>query len=317
MILVTGAAGFIGSSLVDKLLLNNNEVIGIDNFSNNYDKNIKLKNIEKAKTNKLYTFKNNDIRDFTQLEATFAKYKIDLIVHLAARPGVRASFENPNEYYETNVVGTGNILECAKKYKVKNVIMASSSSVYGDDNFSNVSEDKITNKQISIYACTKKMNEIVAYNYYKNFNISIVLLRFFTVYGPRQRPDLAISLFSKNINENKKINIHGDGSTFRDYTYITDTVSGIVKSIDYIKTHDLVYEIFNIGSGNKITLNDMIDNLERELEKKAIRNYVEIPKGDVKATLSNCNKAIKFLGFKSEIDFNKGIELFAKYMSKK
>lgn len=310
-ILVTGGFGFIGSHLVNNLL-NKYNIVVIDNFRI-YDsvKGYNIKEIvEKEHFGKLITY-NYDIRNLYELNKIFAKHKFKAVIHLAALAGVRKSFEQPLQYIETNVQGTTNILECMRQYGCKKIIFASSSSVYGNCKENKFSEDIENLKPISIYATTKLIGEELCRSYSENFNIKTVALRFFTVYGPRQRPDLAISKFSKLILNNKPIEMYGDGTSSRDYTYIDDIIYGIEKAIDYNKTK---FEIINLGSGNPILLTDMIQTLEKYLEKKAIIIKKPLPKGDVDRTYCDYSKAKKLLKYTPKTSFENGIMEYVKWI---
>jgi len=312
-ILVTGAAGFIGSSLVDKLLLNNYKVIGIDNFSNNYSKQLKQQNIKEALLNSNYTFYTSDIENIKELDKIFSENKIDKIVHLAAKAGVRQSIEQPIDYIKTNIIGTVNILEMMKKYNIKHMSMASSSSVYGNCKANKFSENLNTREPISPYAATKATDEQICYTYHYLYDLNIYMLRFFTVYGPRQRPALVINIFADNIINNKPIDVYGDGSSERDYTYIDDITDGIISSLTYNKTG---YEIFNLGSDNPIKLNDMIMLLEKNIGKKAKINKLPMPLGDIYKTNADISKAKQLLQYTPKTSFEEGIKKFITWKNK-
>lgn len=312
-VLVTGAAGFIGSSLVDKLLSKNYNVIGLDNFNNNYDPNIKINNIQQAMFNKNYKLYIADIENKHDLDKIFSENKIDKIAHLAARAGVRASIEDAVSYMQTNIIGTVNILEMMKEYNIKHMSMASSSSVYGACIANKFSEDLNLKEPISPYAATKLADELICYTYHSLYNINIYMLRFFTVYGPRQRPELAINKFINQMLMNKPIDVYGDGSSMRDYTYIDDIIDGIIATLKYNKTK---YEIFNLGSGNPISLNDMIKVLEESLNMKAIINRLPMQPGDVNKTFADISKAKKLLGYTPKTIFKDGIQKFINWKNK-
>lgn len=314
---ITGGAGFIGSSLVEQLLKNNNKVVTIDNFCDFYDPSIKEKNVETALSNKNYKLYRGDIRDFDLLNQIFQENKIDEIIHLAAMAGVRPSIENPILYQEVNVIGTQNILEIAKKYQVKKMVMASSSSVYGNCTQVPFKEDLIVDFAISPYAASKKSNEVMAHVYHKLYDINIVMLRFFTVFGPRQRPDLAINKFTRLMLEGKEIPMFGDGSTSRDYTYIDDIVDGIMKASFYVEKNDNVYEIINIGNSNPVSLKEMIEILGKALNVvPKIKQYPMQP-GDVDRTFADISKAKKILGYEPKVSFEEGIYRFVEWYKNK
>lgn len=308
--LITGGAGFIGSTLTEKLLIEGNKVVVIDNFNNYYDPKLKQKNIESFLDNNNYTLYKVDIRNRSEVAKVFDSHKIDVVVHLAAMAGVRPSIEDPILYQEVNGVGTQNILEESKLHKVKNLVLASSSSVYGNCMEVPFKEDMIVDFAISPYAATKKANEVMAHVYHNLNGMSIICLRFFTVYGPRQRPDLAINKFVRLMLEGSSIPMYGNGVTSRDYTYIDDIVSGICKSCDYVMEHDNVYEIINLGSNHPISLKDMIEIIGRELKIKPNIEQLPMQQGDVDRTYADISKAEKLLGYKPKVAFEDGIKVF-------
>ena len=258
---ITGGAGFIGSNLAKRLLARENKIITIDNFCNFYNPLIKENNIKELTKNENFKIYRNDIRDRQAIKKIFDENKIDVVIHLAAMAGVRPSLENPILYQEVNCMGTQNILEEMKEHNIKKLIMASSSSVYGNCKNTPFKEDMIVDYAISPYAATKKANEVMAHVYHKIYSMDILILRFFTVYGPNQRPDLAINKFTRLILENKKIPMYGDGTTSRDYTYIDDIINGIEKSCEYVMKNKNVYEILNLGNSSPISLKEMIDTI--------------------------------------------------------
>ena len=305
-ILITGGAGFIGSTLADRLI-SNNKIIVIDNFNDYYDISIKENNVKNNLSNKNYTLYRADICDREIVREIFEQNKIDIVVHIAARAGVRPSLENPLEYVRSNIEGTINILENMKNYNCKKIIFASSSSVYGNCTAEKFSEDLKVTEPISPYAATKSACEQFLYTYSKLYDIQAICLRFFTVYGPRQRPDLAIRKFIELIEQDKPIPVYGDGTTMRDYTYIDDIVDGIVKAINYNQTK---YEIVNLGGGSPVTLNQMIETIENVLGKKAIINRLPMQPGDVNRTVCNISKANRILGYSPKTSFAEGIHKF-------
>ena len=330
--LVTGAAGFIGSHLVTKLLLEGNKVINVDNFNNYYDVNTKISNvlesvgIEKDDNLKLDNLKekiqentNNyileivDIRDINEMTRIFEENKIDVVVHLAAMAGVRPSIQDPLLYEEVNVRGTMNILELMKKNNIKKFVCASSSSVYGNNEKVPFSEEDNVDRAISPYAATKKTCEIIAHTYFYLYNINTIMLRFFTVYGPRQRPDLAIHKFTKMISAGEKIPFYGDGTTQRDYTYIEDIIDGVTKSIKYVEENENVYEIINLGESETISLKRMVETIEKELKIKAILDIQPMQDGDVNRTYADISKAKEILKYKPETKFDDGIKKFVNW----
>lgn len=310
---ITGGAGFIGSTLTQKLLESGNRVITIDNFNAYYDPKIKEKNIEDFIKNPNYKMIEGDIRNQEDIRTIFDTYQIDVIIHLAAMAGVRPSIENPILYQEVNGVGTQNVLEEAHLHNIKNLVMASSSSVYGNCKEVPFKEDMIVDYAISPYAATKKANEVMAHVYHKLYNMNILMLRFFTVYGPKQRPDLAINKFTKLMLENKEIPMFGDGSTSRDYTYIDDIVDGIVKSCAYVMENSNVYEIINIGSNNPISLKEMIEVIGKELHIEPKIKELPMQPGDVDRTYADITKAKNLIGYAPSISFEEGIKRFIKW----
>ncbi len=308
--LITGGAGFIGSSLADKLLENNCKVLVIDNFCNFYDPKIKEENIKEALLKPNYKLYRGDIRDLELLDKIFSENEIDAVIHLAAMAGVRPSIEDPILYQEVNCMGTQNLLETMKRYNVLNLVMASSSSVYGNNKTVPFKETDIVDFAISPYAATKKANEVMTHVYHKLFNFNVIMLRFFTVYGPRQRPDLAINKFTQLMLNNEKIPMFGDGSTSRDYTYIADIVFGIEKSIQYTEENKNVYEIINLGNSSPITLLSMINIIGRVVGINPQIEKLPMQPGDVERTYADISKAKKLLGYNPKTSFEKGIENF-------
>lgn len=337
--LVTGGSGFIGSHLVEKLLKEGHSVINIDNFDNFYDYQIKIKNtlesianfsdytftdketdiknlISLSKSNN-YTLYYQDIRDKNGLEEIFKNHKIDLIIHLAALAGVRPSIERPLEYEEVNVRGTMNLWELCKEFNIKKFICASSSSVYGNNEKIPFAETDNVDNPISPYAATKKCGEILGHVYHQLYNIDMIQLRFFTVYGPRQRPDLAIHKFTKLISEDKEIPFYGDGNTARDYTYVDDIIDGITKSISYLETHSKIYEIINLGESQVINLNEMLSTIEQALGKTANKKILPMQPGDVQKTNADIGKAKTLIDYKPTTDFQNGIKKFVEWFLRK
>lgn len=312
--LITGGAGFIGSNLVEKLLKNDNKVIVIDNFCDFYDPKIKENNIKDFINNTNFKLYRSDIRDKNVFSKIFKENKIDTVVHLAAMAGVRASIENPCVYQEVNCIGTQNLLEEMKLHNVKNLVMSSSSSVYGNCKESPFREDMSVDYAISPYAATKKANEVMTHVYHKLFDFNVLMLRFFTVYGPKQRPDLAIGKFTRLMMENKDIPVYGDGNTARDYTYIDDIVDGIIKSIKYIEENKNVYEIINLGNSTPIKLNQMIEVISKYLNVNPKIKYLPMQLGDVNITYADISKANRLIGYKPKITFEEGIKKYINWV---
>lgn len=314
--LITGGAGFIGSHLADELLEEGNKVVVIDNFNNFYNPQIKENNIKHNLSNQNYKLERIDIRDAKEVDRVFAENKIDNIMHLAAMAGVRLSIEDPVLYQEVNCLGSQNILEAMKKHGVKNIVFASSSSVYGNTKTVPFKETDIVDYAISPYAATKKANEVMNHVYHKLFGFNVIMLRFFTVYGERQRPDLAINKFTRMILEDKPIPVFGDGSTSRDYTYVKDIIDGITKSLTYVEEHENVYEILNLGESEPITLKEMIETIEKAVGKKAKIDRKPMQPGDVDRTYADITKAKQLIGYAPKTSFRQGIQNFVDWYKK-
>ena len=333
---ITGGAGFIGSTVAEKLLEQGNKVIVVDNFNDFYDYNRKIRNILEAtgnyeKVNEIlensskdekienlkrivnsenFVLEYTDIRDMEKMDKIFSEYKIDLAFNPAAMAGVRPSLLDPLLYEEVNIKGYMNLLELCKKYGIKKFIQASSSSVYGNNKNVPFKETDIVDFAISPYAATKKSGEVLGHVYHKLYDIDMIQLRFFTVYGPKQRPDLAIHKFTKMILEEKSIPFYGDGNTKRDYTYIDDIVDGILKSIDYLFKNKNVYEIFNLGESHVVSLKEMVETIEKVLGKKAVLDKQPMQPGDVEKTYADISKAKEILGYNPKTNFEDGIKKF-------
>ncbi|MDO8669431.1 MAG: GDP-mannose 4,6-dehydratase [Candidatus Buchananbacteria bacterium] len=305
-ILLTGIAGFIGSNTAQKLLARGEEIIGIDNFNDYYDPTLKERRISQflgGHDFKLYRF---DIANSHDLAQVFAENKIDKICHLAAQAGVRYSFSNPDIYLQSNIIGTNNLLELAHKYGVKDFVFASSSSVYGGNKKVPFSETDNVDHPISLYAATKKSNELQAYVYHHLYGLNCFGLRFFTVYGPWGRPDMAYYKFTDSILNDRPIDVFNGGQHKRDFTYIDDMVAGIISALDNCKG----YEIFNLGHSQPVALEYLISIIEDKLNKKAIKNYLPLQAGDVPETYADITKAKKFLGYNPQISIEEGLDKF-------
>lgn len=311
--LVTGGAGFIGSSLTERLLNEGNRVIGIDNFCDFYDPKIKEKNVKDFLSNPNYTLYRIDIRSKEDIVKIFDENKIDVVVHLAAMAGVRPSIENPVLYQEVNCTGTQNILESMKANNVLNLVMASSSSVYGNCKEVPFNENMVVDFAISPYAATKKANEVMTHVYHKLFNMNVIMLRFFTVYGPKQRPDLAINKFTRLMLDNMEIPMFGDGTTSRDYTYITDIVDGIIRSCNYVENNNEVYEILNLGNSSPVSLKEMIDTIGRAVGVNPVIKQLPMQAGDVERTFADVSKAKELIGYEPKVSFEQGINNFVNW----
>ena len=315
--LVTGGAGFIGSSLADFLLKKDYKVVVIDNFCNFYDPSIKRNNVKDNLDNPNYKLYEIDLRCKSDVEKVFRENKIDVVIHLAAMAGVRPSIENPILYQEVNCIGTQNLLEVMKEYGVKNLVMASSSSVYGNNKKVPFKETDLVDYAISPYAATKKSNEVMTHVYHKLFNMNVIMLRFFTVYGPRQRPDLAINKFTRLMLNDEEVTMFGDGTTSRDYTYIDDIVSGIYSSINYVLNNKDVYEIVNLGNSSPVSLKEMINTIAEVLDKEPKIKEMPMQQGDVNITYADISKAKEMLNYDPKTPFKEGIEKFVKWYKEK
>ncbi|MDR1694635.1 MAG: GDP-mannose 4,6-dehydratase [Lactobacillaceae bacterium] len=310
-ILITGGAGFIGSTLVDKLLEQNlGKIVVVDSFTDFYGSSIKKENINVNYNNPDYKIYTADIENKENLRSVFAENSIDCVIHLAARAGVRPSIDNPELYFKTNVLGTLNVLELMKEFNIKRLIFASSSSVYGNSKADLFSEDLNLREPISPYAASKLSCEQLCYTYSKLYDIKTVCFRFFTVYGPRQRPDLAISKFVDLITQGKSIPVYGDGTTMRDYTFIDDIVSGVISAINYNGTD---YEIINLAGGRAVMLNELIQVVETCLGKKAIIERLPMQSGDVDKTIADISKARRLLGYSPKVSFKEGVGRFIEW----
>ena len=307
--LVTGGAGFIGSHLIERLVSENYKVLCLDNFNDYYNPAIKWRNIEAVPQYANFQLIQGDILDEDLLKKIFQSNHFDGIVHLAARAGVRPSILQPRLYQEVNIRGTLNLLEMAKQHKIAKFIMASSSSVYGNNKKVPFSEKDPVDNPISPYAATKKAAELIGYTYSALYNISVSCLRFFTVYGPRQRPDMAIHKFTKLIANGTEIPIYGDGSARRDFTFIDDIIHGIVNSIERCSG----YNIYNLGESRVVPLMELISLIEQQLGKKAKIKYLPLQPGDVAITYADISKARNELDYQPQVDINEGIRLFVKW----
>lgn len=310
-ILITGGAGFIGSNLVDVLLREDNwEITVVDDFNDFYSPSVKRANVAGHLSDPNYKLVEADIRDAEALERIFDENQFQYIVHLAARAGVRPSLSEPALYYQTNVNGTLNLLELAKKHNVKQFVFGSSSSVYGINSKVPFSEEDPIFQPISPYASTKAAGELMCHTYSHLYDIRTVCLRFFTVYGARQRPDLAIHKFSKLIWEGKPIQMFGDGTSRRDYTYIDDIIQGVRSSIDYDRS---IHEVFNLGESDTVELVQLIELLENSLGKKAIIDRHPMQPGDVPITFADISKARKLLDYDPKTKIEDGIPKFVEW----
>ena len=315
MILITGIAGFIGSATAKRLIKDGHNILGIDNFNDYYDPSIK-----RARAKKLINLgaKIIDIDLSQDYETMLMKYKIESIIHIAASAGVRPSIDRPLSFIENNIIVTTKLLEFAKNNNIKNIVFASSSSVYGNilKNIKDgpLAEDDVKKGIYSPYAATKMSNEFFNHTYSNVYGLSIASLRYFTVYGPDQRPDLAIIKFIKAILKNENIDKYGDGESFRDYTFIDDVVEANIKALNWTIKNPGKSEIFNICSNNAITLNDLIKTIEKETNRKFKINQLEDQLGDVKGTYGNNDKANKILGWYPKQNINDGLRETIKWV---
>ncbi len=309
-IIVTGGAGFIGSHVVEYLLKNNYHVTVVDNYDSFYPKETKQKNLSAVFNHPNFIFHELDIVDAKAIDMLLTE-TYHAIIHLAAKAGVRPSIENPIAYQQTNVTGTQNLLEFARKKSIQQFVYASSSSVYGiNRNIPWVESDGLLNP-ISPYASTKISGELLGHVYSHLYDIRFIGLRFFTVFGPRQRPDLAIHAFCKKILNNETIPFFGDGNTQRDYTYVDDIVKGIIGALNYDKTN---YEIINLGNSHAVSLAELVNTLETVLEKKAIINKLPEQPGDVPITFSNISKAKDLLNYTPTTSLKDGVIRFKEWL---
>jgi UDP-glucuronate 4-epimerase len=309
--IVTGAAGFIGSHLCERLLKNGWFVGGVDNFDNFYDPQVKRSNIKDCLRNKQFKLVEADIRDSEAMNKVVGE-STDVIVHLAARAGVRPSIAQPALYADVNINGTVTLLEAAKKTNIKKFVFASSSSVYGNSKKVPFSEDDNVDFPISPYAATKKAGELICHTYHHLTGIAVTCLRFFTVYGPRQRPDLAIHKFARLIEDGKSIPVYGDGSMLRDFTYIDDIIDGTVGAIDKCEG----YNIYNLGESRPVTVNALIGEIEKALGKKAVIERLPIQPGDVERTYADITKARRDLGYNPNTEISEGLKRFVEWLKR-
>jgi UDP-glucuronate 4-epimerase len=307
-ILVTGGAGFIGSHLVEKLLAANHDVVILDDFNDFYDPQIKQMNI--ASFAKDVTVCHVDLRENDSVRTVFGREKVDAVVHLAARAGVRPSIQFPRLYYDTNVLGTLHLLEAARVTGVQQFIFASSSSVYGASKTVPFSEDQHLTQTISPYGATKIGGEFLCSTYSHLYQMRVVALRYFTVYGPRQRPDLAIRQFTRRIYAGQPIDQFGDGSTRRDYTYIDDIIQGTMAALNY---DGPLYDMFNLGESQTIQLKELISTIENVLGKRAKINELPEQPGDMPRTYADISKARKLLGYNPATKLSEGLPKFVEW----
>jgi UDP-glucuronate 4-epimerase len=312
-ILVTGGVGFIGSHLCESLRNSGAEVAAYDNFDSYYSRELKERNASPLISAGVRIME-GDIRDEALLKRSIYSFAPDVVVHLAARAGVRPSLEDPKLYVDVNVYGTIKLLEIAREAGIRKIVFASSSSVYGESQADKFRESDSTDHPLSPYGATKKAGELLCYTYHHLFEMSIACLRFFTVYGPRQRPDLAIRKFVRLALDDKELPVFGDGKSSRDYTHIRDILTGIEGAIRWCDAETPRYDIFNLGSSHPVVLNDMIQMIEEAVGKPIRRIALPEQPGDVPRTYADCSKAERELGFKQSVDFREGLREFVEWM---
>lgn len=306
-ILITGSAGFIGFHLAKRLLDEGHEIIGVDIISNYYDVEMKKRRNEQLFKSNTYSFYKVNLADYKALEHIVEIDRPDFIIHLAAQAGVRYSLENPWAYAESNYMGTLNIFEVAKRFNIKKVLYASSSSIYGDSEEYPFSESQRTDTPISLYAATKKANEALAYSYAKLYDMDIIGFRFFTVYGEYNRPDMALFKFAKNIMLDKEITVYNNGDMYRAFTYVGDVVDGLVRAM---KLNNCGYRIYNIGGEKAIKLTKYIELIEENLDKKAQIKYEPMHKADCLKTEADVSQAKEDFGYSPKVPIEEGIKIF-------
>lgn len=306
LILLTGGAGFIGSHVAKALLDRGDQIVIVDNFNDYYQPTLKEDRLKSLVGDRAEVFRLDISSDREKLRNIFSVNKFDKIVHLAAQAGVRYSLENPDSYIKSNIVGTHNLLELGKEFKVKDFIFASSSSVYSGNEKLPWSETDPVDQPVSIYAATKKANEVEAYVYHHLWGLNVTALRFFTVYGPWGRPDMAYFLFADAISKNKSINVYNHGKMRRDFTYIDDIVSGVLLAIDKCNS----YQIFNLGNNKPVELEKFISVLETELGKNAKKKYLPMQPGDFLENYADIEKAKTVLGWQPTTDIDQGLKKF-------
>ena len=326
-ILVTGAAGFIGAALSEKLITEGYSVVGLDNMSSYYDVSLKQARLNQFSGDNNFTFEKISLEDREGIERIFSENRFDTVVNLAAQPGVRYSLENPKAYIDTNLVGFGNILECCRHHGVKHLVYASSSSVYGANRIYPFTESQNVDHPISLYAASKKANELMAHTYSHLFALPVTGLRFFTVYGPWGRPDMALFKFTKAILAGEKIDVYNHGDMRRDFTYIGDIIEGVFRVMQKAPSGNpswsgeapapdssaAPYRIYNIGNNHAENLLRFIDVLEESIGKKAIKNLMPMQPGDVKETSADIEAIKKDFGFEPKTSIEEGIPRFVKW----
>jgi len=309
-VLVAGCAGFIGSHLCERLVKEGTKVVGIDNFCDFYDPKIKRKNLNALLSKPLFTLVEADIRDRKKIEAIFTQFAPKVVIHLAAMPGVRPSIENPDLYADVNVRGTTVLLDASSKHGVEHFVFGSSSSVYGNNDKVPFSEHDRVETPISPYAATKRSGELLCYTFHALYGFACTVLRFFTVFGPRQRPDLAIQKFLSAVLKDETITLFGDGTMSRDYTYIDDIVDGVVASLEKPRG----FRIYNLGGSNPVTLLELVEVIRRVTMREVKVRFAPKQKGDVERTFADITLASKELGFAPKMSLEEGIRRQWQYL---
>ena len=315
-VLITGGVGFIGFHLSKKLLENNYFVVAIDNMNDYYDVDLKKARLDILKEYKNFSFYKIDISNKSDLLDLFADNKFDIVINLAAQAGVRYSIDHPDSYIFSNIVGFFNILECCRNYPVKHLLFASSSSIYGKNNSIPYKTDDNVDKPVSLYAATKKSDELMAYAYSNLYNIKVTALRFFSVYGPYGRPDMAYFSFTNNIINNKEIKLFNNGDMYRDFTYVLDVVEAVYRLLDKIPLKDglgVYYKVYNIGNNNPVKISYLVEILEKELGKKANIKYLPMQPGEVYQTYADISEIKKDISFVPNTSIEDGLHQFVKW----
>jgi UDP-glucuronate 4-epimerase len=307
--LVTGGAGFIGSHLCECLLAQGHTLVALDNFNDYYDPRLKRRNVAPLLQNRGFTLIEADILDLERLQQIFSKHAFDAVIHLAARAGVRPSIAQPLLYEQVNVLGTMHLLELARQHEIPKFIFGSTSSVYGENRKVPFSEDDAVDNPISPYAATKKAGELICYTYHHLHGLKVSCLRFFTVYGPRQRPDMAIHKFTQLLAAGQKVPMFGDGTTKRDYTFITDIVDGVCRALERCSS----YHIYNLGESRTIELRSLIDLIAQNLGMEARIERLPMQPGDVPITYADVTRAQRELGYQPSTDIEHGVRLFVEW----
>jgi UDP-glucuronate 4-epimerase len=310
-ILITGCAGFIGSHLCEELLAQGCHVTGMDNFDPFYPKAVKEQHLSALLDKKGFRFVEADIRDAEKLGSLQEPFS--LVIHLASKAGVRPSIVHPAEYISVNIGGTNTLLEFMKTRGIRKMIFGSSSSIYGNNKKIPFSESDDVSRPISPYAATKRSAELLAYTYHHLYQIDMLCLRFFTVYGPRQRPDLAIRKFSELIAAGQPVPVYGDGKTARDYTYVSDIVAGITSAAAYLRKNEGVFEIINLGNSYPVTLERLVQQLHDTFGKEMRTERLPVQAGDVETTFADIRKASELLGYTPQVNFQDGLRLFVNW----